>query len=381
MGSSVGSQSGLIAAVSFGVLYLAFDAARYFVQKFGAVTLRRWESIPAMQKAGRWFDYDPDQFSLISTALIQTALVCGVGSTIAAFDEIPNLHAAAGSVVIWVGLSVAWKFVLALVPESIAETVLRQMILVSPIFYYAFWPILAPLRWTVAKVEARREIVETEPEVTDEKVQAYIDVGRDEGILEEGEERLVQSIVDFGDAIAREVMTPRVEFVAFAVDGDIAALAHKFSESKYSRIPIYEGNVDHVVGIVHVKDVLDVVLKSEEKSVREIMRPPLFVPETKKISEVLVTLQAERLQLGIVVDEFGGTAGLVTIEDLLEEIVGEMADEHELPRTSSTPQSSNSRTESTASGERRESRILKSSSEYLSRGERSRLSRDSSLRR
>src|SRR5205823_6934783 len=102
-----------------------------------------------------------------------------------------------------------------------------------------------------------------------------------------------------------------------------------FSESKYSRIPIYTESVDRITGIVHVKDLFDLVLKHEERTVSELARPPYFVSETKKVSELLRELQSEHMQIAVVVDEYGGTAGIITIEDVLEEIVGEIADEHE----------------------------------------------------
>ena len=102
-----------------------------------------------------------------------------------------------------------------------------------------------------------------------------------------------------------------------------------FSDSKYSRIPIYTESVDRITGIVHVKDLFDVVLKHEEKPVSELARPPYFVSETKKVSELLRELQSEHLQVAVVVDEYGGTAGIITLEDIIEEIVGEISDEHE----------------------------------------------------
>jgi putative hemolysin len=124
-------------------------------------------------------------------------------------------------------------------------------------------------------------------------------------------------------------MTPRVEIQAMDVNGTTQALARLFSDTKYSRIPIYERDVDHIVGIVHVKDLFDVVLKGETRTVRELMRPAYFVSETKPVIELLREFQTEHIQVAIIVDEFGGTAGLASIEDVVEEIVGDISDEHE----------------------------------------------------
>jgi CBS domain containing-hemolysin-like protein len=154
-------------------------------------------------------------------------------------------------------------------------------------------------------------------------------VGEEEGIIEPSEGRIIQSIVDFGDRLAHEIMTPRIDVLAFDARRPLEDLARKFSESKYARIPIYEQSIDQITGIVHVKDVLTAVLKGEKRSAAELARPPYFVSETKKVSELLRELQSEHLQIAVVVDEYGGTAGIITTEDIIEEIVGEIGDEHE----------------------------------------------------
>jgi CBS domain containing-hemolysin-like protein len=176
----------------------------------------------------------------------------------------------------------------------------------------------------------RQEEEEAETEtVTDEEVQAFIDVGEEEGILEPSEGKMIASVVEFGDRMARELMTPRIDMLAFEAHKSLEELARLFSESKYSRIPIFQDTIDAITGIVHMKDVFEAIMKKENKTIPELARPPYFVPETKKVSELLREFQSEHMQLAIVVDEFGGTAGLITIEDIVEDIVGEIADEHE----------------------------------------------------
>ena len=301
------------AAVSFGALYLLFDAARFFIQRLGLVRLRRWSSEPAIERGGKWFEYDPEQFSLISGVLIQVSLVGAIGSTIVALSSRSVAMRDLLAVGIWSVVILLWKFAIALLPESIAEQIVKDVIAISHFFYYIFWPLLFPIRWTMQKVEREREASEEEEEVTEEELQAYIDVGEEEGILEEDEKKLVQSIVDFGDRIAREVMTPRVDVQGFEASGSLEDLAALFSESKYSRIPVYEGNIDRVVGIIHVKDMLDAILKREDGPVLSFARPPYFVSGTKKVDDLLREFQIEHLHMGVVVDEFGGTAGVGSI--------------------------------------------------------------------
>ena len=163
-----------------------------------------------------------------------------------------------------------------------------------------------------------------------EAAHAYLEAGEEQGLIERDERRLLQSIVDFGDTLAREVMTPRPDIVALPVGCSAAALLDCLQDSGHSRIPLYKDNVDHVVGVAHARDVLARLGHLEVHfSPRDLMRTPLFVPGTQKIDEALATMRAGHTHLAIVVDEFGGTAGLLTVEDILEELVGEIADEHD----------------------------------------------------
>ena len=152
---------------------------------------------------------------------------------------------------------------------------------------------------------------------------------QEQGLIEGDERRLLQSIVDFGDTLVREVMTPRPDMVAIHADATLDELRELFREQEYSRIPVYEENLDNILGIVFVKDLIQ--LSDTEGSahlITNLLRPAMFVPETKRVPEMLKEFQRRQQQIAIVVDEYGGTAGLVTIEDLLEEIVGEIRDEY-----------------------------------------------------
>ncbi|MGZ5473904.1 MAG: hemolysin family protein [Thermoanaerobaculia bacterium] len=330
MGSSVSHLHvhWVLIAVVCGVLYLLFDALRSFALQLSPVRMRRL-STDAEEGTSTFNKFDVEDFQLVSGALLQVALVGGAGATTMIFDELTIGSAVLRSVLIWGVAVMVWKFLLALVPEDTGEVVLRALIPFARTAYYALWPFLFPLRKLLERLDRKQAGDEEEEEVTDEEVRAYIDVGEEEGIIEASEGKLLQSIVDFGDRLAHEIMTPRIDVLTFDARRPIAELAGLFSESKYARIPIYEQSVDQITGIVHVKDVLDAVLKNENPSAASIARPPYFVSETKKVSELLREFQSEHLQTAIVVDEYGGTAGIVTTEDIIEEIVGEIGDEHE----------------------------------------------------
>lgn len=169
------------------------------------------------------------------------------------------------------------------------------------------------------------------PEHPSEAVDALIEAGQEEGILEESDRDLIQSVVEFGDKTVREVMTPRPEIVAVPLTTRVDEFTEMIKKYPYSRIPVYEEDIDHIKGIVYSKDLLQVPdVEAHTKTVLDLMKTEVyFVPETKLGSELLREMQRDNVRLAIVIDEYGGVAGLVTIEDLVEEIVGEIRDEHE----------------------------------------------------
>jgi putative hemolysin len=151
-----------------------------------------------------------------------------------------------------------------------------------------------------------------------------------DGIIEGEQRRLLQSIVEFRDTLVREVMTPRPDIVAIASDATIAQLRALLREQEYSRVPVFKDSLDNVAGFVFIKDLINLDDANLAQPVTTIMRPAYFVPETKRVSDLLKEFQRQHMQIAVVVDEYGGTAGLVTIEDLLEEIVGEIRDEYDV---------------------------------------------------
>jgi CBS domain containing-hemolysin-like protein len=311
-------------------LFAVFDAVRAFGEQVSPVTLRRWAADPDIDKGSRWFHYEPRNLRLVSGAMLQVALILAFAATAIAIDRRPLSESCLYAAAIWLAITILWKFVLALIPEDVGEWILRKLIPFSHFFYYLFWPVLYPMRRIFERLERQEEEAAADEEVTEEEVQAFIDVGEEEGILEGAEGKLIHSVVEFGDRVARELMTPRIDVLAFDARKPLGELARAFSESKYSRIPIYKESIDAITGIVHIKDVFDAMIRGEQdKSANDLARAPYFVSESKKVSDLLREFQSEHLQVAVVVDEFGGTAGIITIEDVVEEIVGEIADEHE----------------------------------------------------
>ncbi|PWU05268.1 MAG: HlyC/CorC family transporter [Terriglobia bacterium] len=163
-----------------------------------------------------------------------------------------------------------------------------------------------------------------------ENIDALISAGTEEGLIAEEDRELIQSVVEFGDKVVREVMTPRPNIVAISADASLEQLRQLVITEQYSRIPAYEQNIDQVAGFVHVRDMFELEEEEREhRTVRELLRPIMFVPETKPVNDLMRQMQQENTHMVIVVDEYGNTAGLATMEDLLEVIIGEIRDEHE----------------------------------------------------
>ncbi len=222
------------------------------------------------------------------------------------------------------------------------ERALKATLPFITLLYYAMTPLVRPVTWTIMRFRAvgraRRAATASEEEV-DEEIEAFIDSGRQEGILQADEGRLIRQVVEFHDAVVREAMTPRTDLIAIPIGSTLAQARELFARERHSRLPVYRDQLDNIEGIIALKELVARWGElTEDAPIQEIMRPAYFVPESKPVSELLKELQSRRLQLAVVVDEYGGTAGVVTIEDLLEQLVGEIQEEHEHEERSVVPQ-------------------------------------------
>ena len=164
----------------------------------------------------------------------------------------------------------------------------------------------------------------------EEEIQAIIDAGEEDGLIDPQSGEMIQSILEFKDTVVREVMIPRTEIVAVSAGATIEEIARIISIYGHTRMPVYRGDIDHIIGVVNVKDLLKFWSREvTEKDFLSILRKPYYIPETKNISQLLHELKQKKYHLAVVIDEYGGTAGLVTLEDLMEEIIGEIHDEHD----------------------------------------------------
>lgn len=208
--------------------------------------------------------------------------------------------------------------------DSFALAVAPVILFLSKLF--------TPVIWLVERVSPsfgiRKE--SDEPAVTEEEIKEWIDVGKEEGTIEQGEQDMLYSVLEFGDTTAREIMTPRVDVIVMEDTVSFEEAIRIFNETGFSRIPVYHDQIDNITGILNVKDIFSaMVSRRKDSTIREVMYDPIFVPETKKIDDLLKELQVHRVQMAIVIDEYSSFVGIVTVEDILEELVGDILDEHD----------------------------------------------------
>jgi putative hemolysin len=250
----------------------------------------------------------------------------------------------AGPVPIWQtileALLLSWLVMITmgyLVPHLLyRRTSGRWLPALIPVFV-ACAVIARPLTWLMEFLESLAKIGEPEEESREkngngasEDIEALIDAGTEEGLIEEDDRKLIQSVVAFGDKTVREVMTPRPAIVAIEADRSLDDLRQLVIHEQYSRIPVYHGDIDHIIGFVHVRDMFELDdTERETLKIRDVVREIHRVPETKPVDDLLREMQENGTHMAVVIDEYGNTAGLATMEDLVEVIVGEIRDEHE----------------------------------------------------
>jgi putative hemolysin len=247
----------------------------------------------------------------------------------------------------------AWGFVIGIVLQFIVFFVFGE---VAPKTYalqhtdgaslrnsglLAFLTRFPPLRWASTALIGLANLIipgrqrKEGPFVSEEEIRTMADVAADEEAIERDERRLIHSIFEFGDMVVREAMTPRTDMVAIDADATIEDGITAAIEGGFSRIPCYEGTTDNIIGIVFLKDLVALARASKRNEpVRSALRDAVFVPEQKRVAELLREMQTKQFHMAIVIDEYGGTSGLVTLEDLLEEIVGDITDEYDMAEPS-----------------------------------------------
>ena len=267
--------------------------------------------------------------------IIQMFLVSGAVSLFTALERRPI-----GYTTSVVAAVVVMMFVILIFRHLVPRIVTQRnpefvLIVLFPIFK-ASHVVLSPVSRVLMsvlnyfhRIEEQKEPAKEE-EASEEEIQAFIDAGQEEGILERDEGEMIQSILQFGDIVARDVMTPRTQIVAIDINSSVEKLLQLVINKRHARIPVYRDDLDNVEGIIHERDLLRVWQRGDKlENFRSLIKPAYFVPETKPVDDLLREMKQKGDQMVLVVDEYGGVSGLITMEDLIEEIVGDIRDESE----------------------------------------------------
>ncbi|MFN2589832.1 MAG: hemolysin family protein [Actinomycetota bacterium] len=323
---------GLVALIAVLIVISAlFAAAETIITRINRVRAYRLQE-EGRRGAASLVKLAEDPPPYLNVVLLLMLLVHLAATTIAAIVAIRAI----GDLGEWVA-TVAMTILLFVFAEVVPKTYAvlhtdRVGLWLAPLSVWltrVFGP-LAILLVKVANVIMPGKGLPKGPFVTEEEIKALADVASEEAEIEEEEKELIHSIFEFGDTLVREVMVPRPDMAVAPVNSSLQNVLDLILRRGYSRIPVYRGELDEIVGVVYAKDALRHLHAGKGNvAIEKIMRQTFFVPETKKVSELLREMQLRRVHIAIVLDEYGSVAGLVTIEDLLEEIVGEIADEYD----------------------------------------------------
>jgi magnesium and cobalt exporter, CNNM family len=277
---------------------------------------------------------DPNGY--LSTILIVNTVAIIVASSAATLLAINLYHERVAEWLVSVILSLIVLVLCEITPKTLAlqraERVALRMARLVAAATWVMRPIVYVLtgvtRLLLLMIGGKAQV--RGPFVTEEELKMLVSVGEEEGVLEEEEREMIHGIFEMGDMRVRELMVPRTDLVAIEANQPVEKAVELVTKHGHTRIPAYDANLDHIIGVLYAKDLLRAVVRGEPKTLREIARKPFFTPESNKVQDVLRDLRKNRVHMAIVVDEYGGTAGAVTIEDIIEEIVGPIQDEYDV---------------------------------------------------
>src|SRR5438270_7349500 len=331
-GSALAELTVLLLCIIMGALASATETARTPV---GRIRIRHLAE-EGNSRAGvlQRLQQDPNRF--LSTILVVNTfalILASSATTLLGLSYLPRSWGLLGDFAVSVLLSIVLLIFAEVTPKSLAIRQAERWALVTARPVDSLATVLRPVLWFITIVA--RAITGGRaahaPYLTEQELLTILSVSEEQGVIEEEEREMISGIIEIGDKLVREVMVPRTDIMAIENSISLQEIAELIRNHGHTRLPVFEGDIDHIKGIIHAKDILLVFARHEEDSfdIQKVLRPAKFVPEQKKVDELLHEMQQEKVHMMIVVDEYGGTAGIVTLEDLLEEIVGEIRDEYD----------------------------------------------------
>ncbi|PIC05297.1 hypothetical protein CS060_05335 [Anoxybacillus flavithermus] len=319
----------LIALILLSAFFSASETAFSSVNK-----IRLKNYVDEKRRGSKKALYIAENFDeALSTILVGNNIVNIAAASISAKVATDLFGGSTGLVISTVGMTILILIFGEVLPKSLAKEHAESFsLLISDVLYMLiqlFTPVtalLVMLKKLVSKFVGHQADV---PSVTEEEIKVMVNLSEEEGVIDNKEKELVHRSLDFNDILVGEIFTPRIDMVAVEVNQPVEEIRDIFLRERYSRVPVYEGDIDNVIGILSESDFFSQLVQGKEVNVRQLLRTPLFVVESMRISTLLPELQKSKVHMAIVIDEFGGTSGLITLEDILEQIVGEIWDEHD----------------------------------------------------
>lgn len=347
-----GSIQSLISAVSFtwadglaiaGVVVLIMFSAFFSASEtaFTKANILRLKSYADEKRKGarRAIYVAEHSDKALSTILVGNNLVNIASTTICAylfskFITNPTLSNLLNTVIMTIIILTFGE----ILPKSISKVNPDKIAMQFSGFLYVLMKIFTPITIVFGGLQklATRKQKNDAPTVTEDELESIIDQMNEEGVIDSSEANILQGAIDIKSMTVYDIMTPRVDMVAISVDDTLETIKQLFIEHQYSRMPVYENDKDNIIGVLNQKDFMLKLLKNQEIVLKEIMTEPCFVTETMKVDDVIRLMQKEKKHLLIVLDEYGGTSGIVSMEDAIEEVVGEIYDEHDDEEPSKT---------------------------------------------
>ncbi|MCX6556018.1 MAG: hemolysin family protein [Candidatus Aminicenantes bacterium] len=312
------------------VLYLVtilFYLLESSFESFSRISLAKFlKGLPARRKPDFAF---VEKFDLVIHSLETVVFLLQIILLIWTFQVLQNAIPSATSRILLIGLLylVFFNLVFYIAAYVNREKVLRSLLFLFPVAWTIFYPLnfIFKVFLKESPADAREDQNE---DLSDEQLEVFLEEGAKEGVIEKEDQEMIESVLEFGDTLVKEIMTPRVDMIYVHIDSSLDEIIAVITHKKKSRLPVVGDRMDHVEGIILAKDVFNYWGRSEF-NIREILRPPFFIPETMRILELLKELQKTKQKFAIVIDEFGGVCGVISMEDVIEEIVGEIKDEYD----------------------------------------------------
>lgn len=286
------------------------------------------------KKAKKALDIIEHYDKALSTILVGNNIVNIASSALATLLFVYFFGEAVGTIVSTVVITIVVLICGEVLPKNFAKENSEKICIATANILSFLMFVITPVSFILLKIkEAFDKVIKTDeepqPSVTEDELKYIVESIEEEGVLEEQESELVQSALEFDEKTAYDILTPRVDMVALDVTDSPEEIMEVIVRERYSRIPVYEDNIDNVIGILHTRDYLEARLKDDEPELRTLMQPAYYIYRSKKLSSLLADFKHKRLHIAVVTDDYGGTLGIVTMEDLLEQLVGEIWDEDE----------------------------------------------------